>query len=174
MNQPHDANQPIEVLFDQIEDAVDFAAAGNTPFTNEQIVNAACNLVFDTGMFSDECKEWQKKETANKTWDEFKLRFAEAHQDLQESQATARSAGYSGSANAVTQDTEALDALAQLANATTADRATITTLTQQVKDLQDENKKLNEKLVETLEKIAQMCSIVPAAQAPKKRERFYC
>ena len=174
MNQPYDPNQPIEVLFDQIEDAIDFAAAGNTPFTNEQIVNSAYNLVFDTGMFTDECKEWRKKEATNKTWAEFKRKFTEAHQDLQESQATARSTGYAGYANAVTQETEALEALAQLANATTVDCATITTLTQQVKELQDENKKLNAKLVETLEKLSQMCGTTPTAQTPKKRERFYC
>ena len=60
--------------------------------------------------------------------------FTEAHQDLQESQATSRSTGYSGSANAVTQESEALEAITQLANATTADRLSIATLTQQVKD----------------------------------------
>lgn len=67
MNQQHNPNQPIEVLFDQIDDAIDYAAAGNTPFTNKQIVSTACNLVFDTGMHSDECEAWRKLPVANKT-----------------------------------------------------------------------------------------------------------
>ena len=35
---PYDVNLPIEVLFDQIEDGLDFADAGNRPFTPEQVV----------------------------------------------------------------------------------------------------------------------------------------
>jgi hypothetical protein len=31
MKQPCDVNQPVEVLFKQIEDAIDFAAASQTP-----------------------------------------------------------------------------------------------------------------------------------------------
>ena len=126
-------------------------------------------------MFSDECKEWRKTAAANKTWAEFKQKFTEAHQDLQESQATARSTGYAGYANAVTaQDNEAIEAITQLANATTADRTTIVTLTQQVKELQDQNKKLNDKLVETLEKLSETCITATSNPAPKRRERYYC
>ena len=34
-------NQPFEVLIDQIEDAIDYAAAGNTPYSREKITNMA-------------------------------------------------------------------------------------------------------------------------------------
>ena len=60
MNAPYDPNKPFEVLIDQIEDAIDYAAAGNMPYTPTQIVNAAYNLLFDTGVFADEYKEWRK------------------------------------------------------------------------------------------------------------------
>ena len=84
MNQLYDSSRPIEVLFDQIEDAIDYAAAGKAAFTTQQIVNTACNLVYDTGVFVDECKVWRKKEQANQTWAEFQRLFTEAHQNLQE------------------------------------------------------------------------------------------
>ena len=54
MNQLYDSSRPIEVLFDQIEDAIDFVAAGKVAFTTQKIVKNACKLVHDTGVFSDD------------------------------------------------------------------------------------------------------------------------
>ena len=56
MNQDWDPNQPFEVLIDQIEDSVAYAAAGDMPYTVPQVVNTAYNIVFRAGMFTDECK----------------------------------------------------------------------------------------------------------------------
>ena len=67
MNEHHDRNQHIEVLFDQIEDAIYCAAAVNSAFTQRQLVNTVCNLVLDTGVFRDEFKAWQKLKEANQT-----------------------------------------------------------------------------------------------------------
>ena len=39
MNQPYEPSQPIGVLFDQIEDTIDFASAGKAAFTTKKIVN---------------------------------------------------------------------------------------------------------------------------------------
>jgi hypothetical protein len=55
-------NQPIELFFDQIEDAVDFAAAGKCPYTPEQVTAVAYQLVFKTGMFPDDCKLWKERQ----------------------------------------------------------------------------------------------------------------
>jgi len=41
-----ESNQPFEVLIDQIDDGVDYATAGEKPYTPEQIVNIAYNLVY--------------------------------------------------------------------------------------------------------------------------------
>ena len=51
-----DANTPIKMLFDQIEDAQDFAAAAGQPYTNNQLLTTAYNLVYATGLFFDDCK----------------------------------------------------------------------------------------------------------------------
>ena len=53
---PYDANRPIENLTDQIENAVEYASAGQTPYTPEQVVAVAYQLVFKTGLFLDNCK----------------------------------------------------------------------------------------------------------------------
>jgi hypothetical protein len=49
LNTPYDPNQPIETLFQQIQDARAFAVAGGQPYGNAMIVNVAYTLVFNTG-----------------------------------------------------------------------------------------------------------------------------
>ena len=56
----YDCNIPIETFFDQIEDAVEFAAAGSTPFTPVQVDNTAFNVIFTTGTLNDDRKVWKK------------------------------------------------------------------------------------------------------------------
>jgi hypothetical protein len=45
---PYDPNQPIETLFQQIQDARAFAVAGGQPYGAAMIANVAYALVFDT------------------------------------------------------------------------------------------------------------------------------
>ena len=89
-----DPNQPFEVLIDQIEEAVDFADAGGQPYTAQQIINNAYTIVFQTGMFFDDCKTWRAKPDADKTWQNFKTHFGEAQRQLRLQTATMQSAGY--------------------------------------------------------------------------------
>jgi hypothetical protein len=48
LNTPYDPNQPIETLFQQIQDARAFAVAGGQPYGAAMIVNFAYTLVFNT------------------------------------------------------------------------------------------------------------------------------
>ena len=73
-----DANTPIEMLFDQIDDAQDFAAAARQPYTNNQLLTTAYNLVYTTGLFCDDCKAWNRLPTNQKTMDNFKTTFQQA------------------------------------------------------------------------------------------------
>ena len=50
-----DANAPIKMLFDQIDNAQDFAAAAGQPYTNNQLLTTAYNLVYAMGLFFDNC-----------------------------------------------------------------------------------------------------------------------
>ena len=128
--QQWDPNQPSEVLIDQIEDSFDYAAAGNTPYSKEQITNMAYNIIYRTGLFSNECKAWRKKDAPDQTWTTFKAEFTLAHQDLRESQVTVKNAGYHNQANFTQEDdipdnAEALADISELANASTSDQNTI-------------------------------------------------
>ena len=60
MKKSYDPNLQIENLFEQANDAVEYVAAGNTPYTPLQIVMTAYQLVFNAGVFGIECKNGGK------------------------------------------------------------------------------------------------------------------
>jgi hypothetical protein len=79
LNTPYDPNQPMETLFQHIQDARAFAVAGGQPYGAAIIVNVAYTLVLNTGLFPDACRAWQSRAIAAKTWAQFKIDFATAH-----------------------------------------------------------------------------------------------
>ena len=50
----------IETLYDQIEDDVELVDAGSTPYTTEQVVGIAYNLVFSIGQLTEACRYWKR------------------------------------------------------------------------------------------------------------------
>ena len=46
---------PIEVAWQQIDDAVAYTDAGYTPYSSKQVVDNAYQLVFNTGIFAADC-----------------------------------------------------------------------------------------------------------------------
>jgi hypothetical protein len=66
LNAPYDPNQPIETLFQQIQDGRAFPVAGGQPYGATMIVNVAYTLVFNMGLFPDACRAWQSIVIAGK------------------------------------------------------------------------------------------------------------
>ena len=142
-----DANAPIEMLFDQIEDAQDYAVAAGQPYTNNQLLTTAYNLVYATGLFFDDCKAWNRLPPNQKTMENFKTMFQQAQRELRDQQRTAQQAGFQ--ANGIwcqpiqTNDNplqETAEALANLATATASDRQALQNLTNTVKELSNQIK----------------------------------
>ena len=77
---PYDSNQPFETLIDQVKNEVDYASAGDMPYTLPQVIKISFQLVFQTGLFNDDCKLWQRQPAGVKTWTHFKEFFATVHQ----------------------------------------------------------------------------------------------
>ena len=191
MNKAWDPSLPIEVLFKQIQDASAFADRGGAAFSTAQIVNTAYTLVFNTGLFYDECKEWRKRTLPlRKDWPSFKQHFTEAYNDWKTTQRnTARTRSHTANAAVINQafEEETIQAIANLATATAADRATTARLTATNSNLTAELKATQEKLVAALEKIAILSStsnqayrsplaqIQPNANVDKRPlDRHYC
>jgi hypothetical protein len=134
LNTTYDPNQPIETLFQQIQDARAFAVAGGQPYGAEMIVNMAYTLVFSTGMYPDACRAWQSRAIADKTWAQFKIDFATAHREFRLTNQTAQQSGFHSTNMMIEQvryDSmqETAESIAQLATATASDRGTVATLT---------------------------------------------
>jgi hypothetical protein len=75
-NTPWDPNTPLESLISQIETAVEYANASNQAYTPTQVVNTAFTLIFNTGIYLDECKRWNQRDAAGQTWQDLKTFFS--------------------------------------------------------------------------------------------------
>jgi hypothetical protein len=103
MKIPFDPNEPFEAIYTQLESAIDFADAAGTPYSLNQLIATAYNLVFKTGLYANTFRDWRHCPTAQKTWTNFQADFSEAAQDLRESNSTSQASGYHG-ANAAIED----------------------------------------------------------------------
>ena len=157
LNKQWDPNMPFETLIDQIEDAIEMAAAGNQPITDPQIITSVYTNVFNTGLYFDDCKMWDWCPEAEKTWLNFKMHFLEAQCLLHLQQLTMQQAGFHGVHAMMQQEDEVLQntasALANLAMATVVDHQghatlieTNKTLANSIKKLQEENDDLKQQL----------------------------
>jgi hypothetical protein len=75
LNTPYDPNQPIETLFQKIQDARAFAVAGGQPYGAARIFNVAYTLVLNTGLFADACRAWQSRAIDGKNVGAIQARF---------------------------------------------------------------------------------------------------
>ena len=152
-----DANTPIEMLFDQIEDAQDFAAAAGQPYSNNQLLTTAYNLVYATGLFFDDCKAWNRLPANQKTMDNFKTTFQQAQRELRDQQRTAQQAGFQANGIWCQPTTnndqplqETAEAVANLATATASDCQALQNLTNTVKELSNQIKAKDKQIDELI------------------------
>jgi hypothetical protein len=134
LNTPYDPKQPIETLFQQIQDARAFAVAGSQPYGAVMIVNVAYTLVSNTGLFPDACRAWQSRAIATKTWAQFKIDVATAHREFRLTNLTAQQYEFHSANMMIEQGRddymqEKAVAIAQLVTATASNRGTVATLT---------------------------------------------
>ena len=55
-----------------------YADTGSMPYSMNQVVDNAYQLVFNTGIFAVDCREWNKRAADNKTLPHLK-KFATSH-----------------------------------------------------------------------------------------------
>ena len=61
MREPFDPSKPIEELYEQIEDATDYADAAGAPYNSTQVLSRAYVLVHKTGEYNEACRDWRKR-----------------------------------------------------------------------------------------------------------------
>jgi hypothetical protein len=135
MRKAWDPQKPVEKLFKQIQDCVDFAEAVGVAIGAAQKLSSAYSKIFKSGKFNSACRRWDEKLEGGKTWNNFKIHFSAAYR--QHRQMQGETIGAQALANyAVTQASEddlteqALGAFANLATATAVDRNVVAQLTE--------------------------------------------
>lgn len=170
MREPFDASKPIEELFEQIEEATDYADAAGAPYNNSQVLSRAYVLVHKTGEYNDACRDWRKKPTNEKTWETFKQDFTVAHRDMIANKSLQPNPYQQ--ANAVMEQfqerTEAI--LEQVANST-VDTTTISTLTTQNETLQTQLANATSDLISMKQLVESLCKEVNNLKEGSQRRR---
>jgi hypothetical protein len=91
--------QPVETLFKQIQDFVDYAEEGATTFCEAKKLTTDYSKTFSTGKIHSACRLWNERNPQDKTWNNFKIHFATAycpHKQIQGE--TAAASGYATAA----------------------------------------------------------------------------
>jgi hypothetical protein len=128
-----DPQKPVEILFKQIQDCVDFADAGGVAIGAAQKLSSAYSKKIKSGKFNIACRRWDEKLEADKTWNNFKINLAAAYRQHRQMQGeTVEAQLFSNAAVAQTSEDDlaeqSLRAFANLATATAADRGVVTQL----------------------------------------------
>ena len=82
MRMSYNPQEPIDVIFNAIEDLNELATIANTPMSESQSMNKAYILLNRTGQFKDSIREWNRLLTH--TWLLFTQHFRRAHLELRE------------------------------------------------------------------------------------------
>ena len=68
-------SEPIEILFDQLEDCYVLSVAAKPEYTQDQMIDKAITAIQRTGLYPTAILEYQAFATENKNWAEFKNHF---------------------------------------------------------------------------------------------------
>eukprot|EP00957_Ditylum_brightwellii_P027772 2098835-Ditylum_brightwellii.AAC.1 len=72
-----DICQPSDAYFATIDNCIQYALDGKTPYTAKQIIITVLHAVQKTGWFKVGIRAWKVKESSNQTWENFKKDSAE-------------------------------------------------------------------------------------------------
>ena len=84
----YDPAQPIDIIFNSINDLVEYARAVKAELSQSQTVNLARVILHRQQIFKDIIRAWKRTSPAYKTWDNFSHDFREAHPELRETDRT--------------------------------------------------------------------------------------
>eukprot|EP00957_Ditylum_brightwellii_P190858 14531427-Ditylum_brightwellii.AAC.1 len=92
MQTPIAPHHPISLLFKQVEDGQTFAASTSVPFTNDQLIMYAKQLILGTGQYNNAYRTWMATLAPN-TYQMLKAHFTAKYQLLNRMKHTTRTTG---------------------------------------------------------------------------------
>ena len=98
-----DIQQPLILLYNEVEELVELANAAHRPFTATQVVDLGVKLIRNMCDFKTGLTNWFARPTAEHTWANFKLHFDDAYKALSKVRGkTMRNTIFQNQANSVT------------------------------------------------------------------------
>ena len=83
-NTLYNPSLPIDTLFNSIIALSELAEAATVPYTEQQQITIAYNILNRSGRFISDIKDWKRKPAADRTWINLKIHFRRAHDELRE------------------------------------------------------------------------------------------
>ena len=161
MKTPFDMTLPIETLYDQIENAVELANVGLTPYSAPQVVAVAYLLVVLTGQLDEACRDWKRTLIGHVPQANFKFYFGLTLKEPGEFQQTAQGIGFvpqnTNNATVVKEyAAETTEAIENLANTVVQNQSTVQHLTATNTSIKQYLMEANQKLTAVFETIASL------------------
>ena len=72
---PWDANNPFQELVQRVQEIQEFVTYGGRTIPMDNIADTIYTIVYNTGLFYDDCDKWYNKERADKTWANLQAHF---------------------------------------------------------------------------------------------------
>jgi hypothetical protein len=158
--------QPVDVVFNAVDDLVEFADLAGQPMSQRQTISRAYVILHKTNQFDRAITEWNRKLPVEKTWINFKTHFRTAHRELRESAPTTLAASELHEHNAALvkqvvegvrdtlmpsshEDDPTVEILQQIVNSTTQNSTTQQKLLDQLKLMHDRMQTMEIQLAST-------------------------
>ena len=84
----YNVSDPIDDIFNPVEDLCEIAELENCPYSARQQVNIGYLIVSKQPIFRSDVRKWMMKSSVDKTWTNFMTHFCQAHQELQDTDTT--------------------------------------------------------------------------------------
>ena len=78
----YSVSDPIDDIFNAVEDLCEIAEFADTPYSSRQQVNIGYLIVNRQPIFRGDVRKWMRKATIDKTWVNFMAHFRQAHREL--------------------------------------------------------------------------------------------
>jgi hypothetical protein len=144
MREPWNPETPFKTLIAQFDKGMEYADAARCSFSPSQILMMAERLIFNTGLFHDDIKEWKATPVDTRTWDSFQTFFRQAHRRYRRQKETTQQAGYHA-ANAMF-CLETTEHIANLAHENRSKDEILQTLNKQLLDMRKEMEEMQKKI----------------------------
>ena len=119
----------------RVQEIQEFANDGGRTIANKDIFDTIYTVVYNTGLFYEDCKKWDGRQRDLKTWANFQAHFQAAYWKFKRKQkVSTRAGGYHGSNNLREMDGKH-NALINLAMESAAGRETMMSQCKTVEDL---------------------------------------